>query len=218
METKFRYKVYCETDLKWEHFETVNPLEVCPVNSAHTIKADSLSISEGVQQKDYKYLRDQFKEYIKTLSILNPKTVNDGFDQSSTAEKILCCEHKIGSHSQRVAVVTLANVVSFGVQYKSRTGKSREIRMIYAVALLHNYLPNNAPTVLDEARNPILDYYIFGREGTAQGDQEGITDYFNGLGSYSGAGLINKSWTPEGGLTMQQLITNTEDIILNGNY
>jgi len=60
---------------------------------------------------------------------------------------------------------------------------------------------------------------MFGREGTAQGDNEGITDYLNSVvgTGYEVTGMSIQSWTPIG-MSLADLISKVEDIILNGNY
>lgn len=42
-----KYKIYCETDSKWEEvIASVEPTQ-CPVDNVHTVKADSVSVIEN---------------------------------------------------------------------------------------------------------------------------------------------------------------------------
>ena len=46
MEKVTKYKVYCETDSKWEYFyleDDNTPTETCPVNAGHTVTTGSLA-------------------------------------------------------------------------------------------------------------------------------------------------------------------------------
>lgn len=137
----------------------------------------------------------------------------------SASEQVICCELKIGSQAKRNSIVGAVNAEALGLAYDAKMKPVREIRLGRAKSHLHSELPDDAGTVLDEARGAIVDYILFGREGTVQGDSEGITDYFNSLGSWApNLGLKDKPWTPINSASMSALVTELEDIMINGNY
>lgn len=140
----------------------------------------------------------------------------------STAEKLICCAYIVGTHAERVATIGLDNVILYGLAYHAKAVEARQTRTAYAVAEVHNRLPNNYQEVVDDLINGnlFLTYVQFGREGTAQGDPEAITDYLNGTTgtTWAGAGLLQKGWTPEGLADMQALVDRIEAILIDGVY
>jgi hypothetical protein len=93
-----KYKVYCETDNKWECVIASAEPTVCPTNGAHTLRAGSANIldkdilvNDGTPKEltlaDYKQLR--FNEIDgKTLALLAPGFTYDSktFSLSSNAQ------------------------------------------------------------------------------------------------------------------------------------
>jgi hypothetical protein len=63
-------------------------------------------------------------------------------------------------------------------------------------------------------------YLLFGREGTVEGDPEGLFDYIDSrVGtSYENTGLKNKSISPSGFATVSDFADYLLDIIKYGKY
>ena len=151
-----------------------------------------------------------------------------GFDQLTTEEKLIACVHKIGNHTQRVATVGLDEVINMGLAYHSYSVEARQKRAAYAIAEVHNRLPNQANQILAELisqeNNMILTYINFGIEGTnydgawdyPTNQPNGIIDYVLGTANFENSGLINKNFTPDG-LTLNQLCLKLEEILIKGN-
>lgn len=167
--------------------------------------------------RDYKYIRDKIKE----LVIAKGTNEEDGFNNLTAQEKVIACEYKIGTHAQRLAVVGIDNLILLGLQYHAKVSEARTTRLAYAIAEVHNRLPNNGEEVIDDtnAENLVFQYVYFGREGVDEGDTLGIMDYVFGRSgtSYDGAGLLQKAWTPEAE-TMADLCDTIKEILIYGNY
>lgn len=158
--------------------------------------------------KDYKYNRDAIKALFTTWG-------------SHTAdEQLIFVEHKIGSHADRLARVgsSIPTLVQYGLQYAKRVSESRTVRLAYAMTCLYNQLPNNAESVIPEVDVLVYRFVFFGTDGTVQGDViEGLSDWLNGLGTFTGVGLIDKGWTTETG-TLAELVDDLEEKLFKGNY
>lgn len=174
----------------------------------------------GSTRRDYKFVRDQIKQMVVDLGSGDEDA---GFLLLPVEGKLVCCEHKIGSHALREAVVGTSNLVLFGLQYHKQVTEARQVRAAYVTSILWNRLPNNAQEVLEEVislqDNMFITYVFFGREGTVEGDPEGITDWLYGRAgtSFENTGLLQKNWTPSG-MTMEELVDTIYDIAHNGNY
>lgn len=80
MDKVTKYKVYCETDAKWEYFyleDDAVPTETCPVNGAHTVTTGSLS-EEAVVEKSQTKIEEQVPQGGK-------KVTNRGFQFDAAA-------------------------------------------------------------------------------------------------------------------------------------
>lgn len=168
---------------------------------------DIVDIDEhGVKTgKDYKYHRDVLKSKLTT------------WGSHTAAEKTIFCNHKIGTQVERNSHVGEANAKLMGLNYAFKAGEARKVRLGYGITEIHSELPDDSGAIIDASRDAVVDYVFFGREGTVQGDSEGITDYLNSLGGYTSTGLSVQSYTPIN-CTLAELIDTVEDIILNGNY
>ena len=209
-----------------EQVSGVFPYLAADVNPDENEWADITSITNwhlygSKLGKDYKWWRDKIKELVNTLG---SGDVDAGFVLCTADEKLILTEHKIGSHANRVATVGFINAVNLGLQYNGRASAVRNTRLGIAHGLVHNYLPDDAKTLFDSswsaAHKVSVSYVFFGIEGTLIGDPVGMSDWIYGTAGqeFAGIGLLQKPWTPENGLTMQQLCDAAWDVIHNGNY
>jgi len=93
-----KFKIYCETDNQWEHYDSLYPINECPVDSNHIVRNGSLSI-DGKSTTSYILLRNLFKNYIISLGT----DEDSGFDAASDELKYLCVIHGIASKEKRIA-------------------------------------------------------------------------------------------------------------------
>jgi len=161
---------------------------------------------------DYKFVRDEIKKfYFSDESGSNFYELQNG-DERPIEERLIFCEHKIGSHQERKSIVGQENVVKFGLQYHSKVSECKKVRLAYAIGVVHNYLPEYGEDIKNEAFQEITSYLLFGDEGKLQGNKfNGISDYFRNV-------LIQKEWQPENGLTMEQVVEQAETILFKGIY
>jgi hypothetical protein len=92
-----KYKIFCETDNRWEYYDSLYPIEVCPIDLEHTVREGSLSI-EGKSTTEYNILKNDFENYIISLG----SDIETGFDNAPDDIKILAAKNGIGSRTQRV--------------------------------------------------------------------------------------------------------------------
>jgi hypothetical protein len=171
--------------------------------------------------KDYRFVRDRIKYLVKELG--NGDEVV-GFNALSFPDKLIACEHKLGTQDQRIGVVGIDNTVMLGLQYHSRVSGDRQVRAGYAITELYTRIPDQAEEVLNDIMtmggNLFITYMFFGREGTLEGDEHaGIMDYMYGRTGtiFEGIGLLQKPWQPID-MTMQQLVDKLYEIVIKGNY
>lgn len=183
-------------------FSGSTPSDYTDITSIENL--DQHGFSSG---KDYKFVRDEIKLLFTTWSA------------HTSDEQLVFCKHKIGTQEDRNSRVGVGNAILLSLQYDGNMVDVRQTRLGYAKTEIHSRLPNDSGDILDTARDSILDYLIFGREGTVQGDNEGVTDYLNSVvgSGYETTGLSVQSYTPIG-MSLTDLIAKVEDIILNGNY
>ena len=205
-----KYCVYCETDSKWEYYDTLMPREVCPTNGTHTIRAGSLA-NVGDSESDYKVLRNNLMVQVAT----------EGFANLTADEKIIASENFVVSKTDRDTVHTLEQQIANGIIYHKHSVASRLARRIAAEGEVYNRLQSGVDQAdLMNDTVAMLDAYVnFGIEGTVEGDVLGLFDYFESrVGTaFETTGLLSKTYTVEG-MTVTQLSAKLMDIFKNGNY
>lgn len=167
--------------------------------------------------RDYKYAKDVMKEHVISLAT----DEETGFNALAPQEMGIAAQWSVGAHAQHVSVLGLDNLVMAGQYYSLMTMKSREKRLSRAISEVYNRLFDNKETVLTDANNDgLITSFLNGREGTLQGDAEGLIDYINATAStaYELTGLRAKAWSPEGYTNMNDFCDYLIDILVNGNY
>ena len=205
-----KYRVYCETDQKWEEYDTLMPREVCPVNGTHSIRPGSLCLSGG-SDHDYKVLRNNLIVQVAT----------EGFSNLSVDEKKIASSHFAVSKTDRDTVHTIDEQISNGILFHKESTKARSDRRNAAEGEVYNRIQDGLEQAdLMNDVTAMLDTYVnFGIEGTLEGDIEGLFDYLESRAgtSFETTGLLSKSYTVEG-MTVAQLSAKLMDIFKNGNY
>lgn len=160
--------------------------------------------------KDYMFSKD------KMIQIVSD---SGGFSSLDTAGKIICCTHQIGTIQDWVTILTTDQIVQLGLQYRQRITGSAQIRLAYAEAVLKsNFLITDVQTILIDANVELINFIMFGVVGKPEHSIDGVKDYIRGVNKFAGAGLCDKTWTPHGGMTIQEACDQVYDIAINGNY
>jgi hypothetical protein len=205
-----RYRVYCETEGQWIYKESLLCCEEkCPNDSSHTVKVGSMQTIDK-SSKDYKALRAELAAYVASA----------GFDNIPVNEQKVASEHFVVAKADRDKVHSMEDQVRNGMAFHKKSVKARSARLDAAEAELYNRLvPADASVVIDEVVALADKYEKFGREGTLEGDPEGLFDYIEARAgtSYDTTGLAAKSFTPVG-MTLAELVTKIMDILKNGKY
>lgn len=147
-----------------------------------------------------------------------------GFDQLNSTEKKIAVEHNVGTDKQHIDLVGQENFLSYDALYKERVSTARQKRLTITQSVCQIHLHEKSKIIIDQARNAITDYFLFGIEGTKEefntNEKEGISDYLYGRAgtSYEGNGLIDQNWILQEGLTMQDFVDKIYNILINGIY
>lgn len=143
-----------------------------------------------------------------------------GFDECSAGEKVICCEYKIGTHSQRVSTVGGSNVVGFNMLFGASSYWARARRANNAMSVIDaNFVKTEIQTLETQAiDNNLYDsFLVHGRYGSCCDEGDGVYDWIYGLGSFTGEGVIDRAWTPKIESSMQDLCDKINDQLVNGN-
>lgn len=180
-----------------------------------TTADDSLEYLDkyGYQSKDYKYVRNKMITYITNAG---------GFTNLNTVEKEIAVRYFCVVKSDRDTVYTTAQQIQLGKVYYLNSVTSRQARMTAAMMEIYNKLSKtDADVVLDDVVDNLLDvkYATYGREGTLEGDPEGLFDYIEARSgtAYVSTGLAAKGYTPTDG-TLQDLVDACMNILKSGEY
>lgn len=172
---------------------------------------------------DYKKYRDAIRDIVKNE--YGDGSVEQGFTALTSTQKEIAAKNKIGTHDQRLNTLGFDNMVLTGLDYHNKVSQVREVRMVYATTYVWNSLGiDEATEIMDDVivsgNNMFITYTFFGREGTAEGDREGITDYFYGRSgtTFENKGMVDKDFEPDGFADMKELTDKVYDVLINGNY
>jgi len=145
-----------------------------------------------------------------------------GFDDLSTPNKLICCEHEVGSHDQWVAIVGGSNVVALAMQFGGKSYWCRAYRANNAMSVLKsNFSFDEIQSMETEAidHNIYDSYLVHGRYGSVIGEGDGVYDWIYGTAGtkFDGVGLINKGWTPSQEASLQDVCDKVIDQLVYGN-
>lgn len=162
---------------------------------------------------DYKFIRKEI--YILVLT--------KGFTNCTTAEKEIAAQWFVVAHADRDTLYTTPQQIAYGAIHHTNSVEAREVRAGYVMMEFYNRLETadiNA-VMTDVSKDDLLDLYIrTGREGTLQGDPEGLFDYMSAVSgtSYSGTGFAAKAITPLDGVTLAALTDQVCNVLKDGIY
>lgn len=169
--------------------------------------------------KDYKFVRNEMK--LLVIAAVNTDYSNWAGGLTDDEKKI-ACKHFLAPKSLRDAIYTDAEQESFGESFHNGSVMSRNKRAAKAVGKLYNRLNTaDADIVIDdiEANKILKKYSEFGREGTIEGDAEGLFDYLEARTGtqFNTTGLKAKGWSPNG-ITLDALVSEVMEVMKFGNY
>ena len=188
---------------------------------------DSITLSkygELADRKDYKYVRARIQD------LYDPEQ----WDSYTNSQKKVFISWFVEQDSARqMEFFTPTELMEMGIEFHIKSTQSREIRMNYTVGLVFSRLEwGDANDVIDDMDkvyekangdkycwNLWRKYLKNGREGTEEGDPEGLFDYIEAREGtrWNGNGLIKKSYKPKYG-TLTDLSIGLIQILKYGNY
>lgn len=162
---------------------------------------------------DYKFIRKEI--YILVLTKV--------FTNCTTAEQEIAAQWFVVDHLDRDTIYTTPQQIAYGGVHHANSVEAREGRVGYVMMELYNRLTTaDVNTVMTDVSNDdLLHLYITnGREGTLQGDPEGLFDYMAAVSgtSYSGTGFAAKAITPLDGVTLAALTDQICTVLKDGIY
>ena len=178
-------------------------------------------------QTNYK----DFKLARKELS--NELTTRGGFYNLAPLEKKIASRWFIVAISDRNTVHSFSEQITNGIFFHTNSVASRQSRYTAAVVEVYTRLAStDADEVIDDlweiftkvngkqySRSLAENYIQCGREGTVEGNPDGLFDYVLARANtaFSSSGLKAKLITPNYG-TLDELCDRIIDILKNGNY
>ncbi len=163
---------------------------------------------------DYKNIRKAIQILAATITWAN----------LTLEEKKICSIMFAVAKVYRDDVHTFDEQISYGTVFHHKSVESRQLRANRAIAEIFSRLePSEYNVILDDimGADPLFSTYInFGREGTEEGDVDGAFDYMNGRANtkYTGKGLVNYSFVPQGLNNMDDLAALLMNILKHGKY
>jgi len=174
---------------------------------------------------DYKAGRALIKE--KVIAIAGADFAD--WDSLSQAEKEIASELFIVPKVKRDTVHSLDEQIANGINFHKKSTECRQDRMFIAMSEIYNRVDDNSCCceICDDMSEPMSGTgdlkHLFteaGREGTEEGDSEGMFDYIEGrVGTvFEGVGFKDKDFTVIGMANMEELSDKLIDIMKHGKY
>ena len=207
-----KYKIYCEDEQEFKIIDGLIIKEECPTSSGHSVRAGSLSILQ-----DHDNWTNCEDDYIKSRHNLI-EYVTDNWQTMSSDELKQASEHFCTDSGTRDLFFTLEEQIDNGQLFHKRSCRCRSHREDLAVSELFNRLTySQTGEIIKDVGDYLWQYSNMGVEGTTEGDEEGIFDYFTStLGtSFENNGFLEKGFTPRG-VTASGLATNVLNILKHG--
>lgn len=183
--------------------------------------------SLGELFNDYKAHREAIRNAVNAKSGFNPADpatyIGTNWAKLDAVEQSISSIYFVVPRAFRDLIHTEAEQIANGEVFHLNSVDARNRRSNKAISKLYNTLSfEDAQEVIDDVEdNRILRKYIkFGREGTVEGDLEGLFDYVEartGTG-FTANGFKAKNYTPVNGQTMAQLASDLMKIIKDGDY
>lgn len=159
---------------------------------------------------DYKGCRQE----IKAL------TASIGWTNLTTPEKVIAGAYFVVDKTDRDDIYTTEQQVQLGMLFHADSVEARKVRWAWVTIEAFNRLPKiETDDILNDiSANDLANLYVYGgREGTLEGDDEGLFDYIDARTgtSYASTGAAAKTLTPIG-MTQVDFIAHCMDILQNG--
>lgn len=167
--------------------------------------------------KDYKVIRDEIIVLAATI----------GWSNLTSEEKSKTAEIFAVGQTERDEIYTLDEQINLGMNHHIRSMESRKMRAMIVQMHLFNRLSKADWEEVANDTEPLLPYYLEqGREGTVEGDSEGLFDYVDGDsrsshtwdGTGSEVGFRNKTYTVSGYSNCSDFADVLLDILKYGKY
>lgn len=163
--------------------------------------------------RDYKFIRSE----------INTLYDSSTWSELSDDEKSVCSIYFICSPTEAADVHDVPTRVAYGELFHINSVESRMKRISRAMSEARTRIQqSDVQELIDDLESSnLLDTYItFGREGTIEGDPEGLFDWVESRAgtSFDGIGMSSKSYTVEGYSDMSDFTVYIMDIIKTGNY
>jgi hypothetical protein len=155
---------------------------------------------------DYKMFRD----------LLKVQVASEGFSNIGPFWQKVAATHFCVSSEDIDSVLTTEERLAAGEEFHRQSIAARSARFQKASTLVYNSLSKaDAQEIVYEITqfNLAYNYIQFGIEGTEQGDIDGLFDYLNSTGVFSGMGLRDKRFSTTNGLTLAQLADKCLNIL-----
>ena len=159
---------------------------------------------------DYKAIRQEIKELAASIVWAN----------LTTSEKVIAGAYFVVAKTDRDDVYTTEQQVGLGMLFHRDSIEARQVRWSWVVIEAFNRLPKAETDIIlnDVSGANLSDLYMYGgREGTLEGDEEGLFDYIDArVGTtWETTGAAAQTLTPIG-MTQADFIAHCMDILKNG--
>lgn len=205
-------KIYVEDNENIPAIKILPNDSIAPVGYTENTSIENLDNHAMKKGYDYKAVREQIKIVAATI----------GFQNLSIIEKELACRWFAVLKSDRDTVHSMLEQIKNGKLFHEASTVCRGDRLSSVISEIYNRLQSSEINELIDDTSDLTDKYINrGREGTLEGDPEGLFDYIEArAGTYwdvfgSNPGLKGKNWTPIG-KTLDIFVNDLIYILKNG--
>lgn len=167
--------------------------------------------------RDYKFIRNE-------IIILAYTT---GWVNLSTAEKELVASIFAVGKTERDEIYTIEEQIQLGMEHHHNSTRARNSRLeLVRLNIFNRIGKTDQDDISEESQDLLIHYIEEGREGTVEGDVEGLFDYIDGDsrtgttwdGTGAGTGLRNKTYTIEGYTNCSDFADYILEVLKNGIY
>lgn len=167
--------------------------------------------------------RDEYSDYKAARAAMIASVASIGFSNLSLRDKKIASKWFAVTKADRDTVHTLEEQIAYGKDFHLSSVKARRARLTAVKMEIYNRLTYSQVNDIMVASNFEVtgtNYVELGREGTEEGNAEGLFDYIEArLGTlWELTGLKVQAYIPLGMANCTELSTRLMDILKNGNY
>lgn len=168
---------------------------------------------------DYKFVRD----IIGGLVLTETNNLAD-WNTYDAAKQEIAARWFVVPEAQREDVYTIEQQIGLGQIFNKCSVEARTLRVSKATSEIYNRLSGSeAQVIINDVTgsdNLFVTYVNFGREGSEEGDGEGLFDYMEGRTgtTWESTGFDSYSYTPIGYTDMATLSIDLMKILKDGEY